>query len=117
MKYNKNMRKYFFQLGLRLLHPRIIFSNLLCHTDWVSMDCYDRIVQAYRENNSGLLGWRTFLCEIEWEEFIVNIATGRRVNADDEDIIVSFPNWAHYENFIKEIIDATIKYLKNKGLL
>jgi hypothetical protein len=81
------------------------------------MDCYDRIVQAYLDNNSGFLGSRTFLCEIEWEELIVNIATGRHVNVDGEDVIASFPNWAHYENFRDDIIETTIEYLKSNSLL
>jgi hypothetical protein len=105
MIYNENIKKNFMQLGLRQLHPVEYLRILLGHVYWISMDCYERIVQAQDDDNVGSRERETLPCKTgyEEEESFVDIASGEVVDADDEDIIASFITWYQYEDFREEI--------------
>ena len=111
----KKIKKNCLQWGLRVLPPRIYHNILLCYADWASSDSYRRIYQAHFDDNCGFWGWKFLPCEIELEGDIFNIATGRHVNANDEEIIASFTTWSDYEDFREDIRDATSRHLE-KGI-
>jgi len=104
MIYNENIKKNFMQLALRNFCSLYYLSILLRHVYWISMDCYERIVQAQDDYNAGSRERVTLPCMTGFEEdVIVDIASGEVVDADDEDIIASFITWYQYEDFREDI--------------
>ncbi len=103
MSNNENIKKNFMQLGLKRINPLAYLMTLLEDVYWISIDCYERIIEAHDDDNVGSGKRKTLPCKMECEEKIVDIASGELINTDEENIIAIFHTWFQYKVFRDKI--------------